>query len=169
MSWYSLEIDTWWLIWPACVQGMGLGFMFVPLSTIAYATLARSRMAEAAGIYSLLRTLGSALGISIVTSVLSHQRQVLWNELGAHITPFNPAVSRYLGPLHLTTADPSAMALIAQQVGQQAQIGAIIDVFMLTTVSFVVMLPLVMLLRSCLLYTSPSPRDRTRSRMPSSA
>ena len=148
MSWYSLEIDTWWLIWPACVQGMGLGFMFVPLSTIAYATLARSRMAEAAGIYSLLRTLGSALGISIVTSVLSHQRQVLWNELGAHITPFNPAVSRYLGPLHLTTADPSAMALIAQQVGQQAQIGAIIDVFMLTTVSFVVMLPLVMLLRS---------------------
>lgn len=148
MSWYSLEVDMFWLVWPACLQGLGLGLIFVPLSTIAYATLARSRMAEAAGIYSLLRTLGSAMGISIVTSVLSHQRQVLWNEVGAHVTPFNPAVIRYLEPLHLAADDPRGIALLAQQVGMQAQIGAIIDVFMMTAVMFVAMLPLVMLLRS---------------------
>jgi DHA2 family multidrug resistance protein len=147
MTRYSLDIGTWTIIWPAFLQGLGLGLIFVPLSTIAYATLERSRMAEAAGIYSLVRTLGAAAGISVVTTLLTRQSQVIWNELGAHITPFNPALIEYLRPLHLSPTDPQAMALIAAQVGQQAQMGAMLDVFQVTTWSFLLMLPLVLLLR----------------------
>jgi DHA2 family multidrug resistance protein len=147
MTHYSLDIDTFWIIWPAVLQGFGMGLIFVPLSTVAYATLARSRMAEAAGLYSLVRTMGSAIGISIVTTMLTRQGQVLWNELGGGLTRFNPAVQSYLRGLHLDPANPKAVALMAQQIGQQAQMLAIIDVFQAVTWSFILMLPLVFLLR----------------------
>ena len=147
MTKYSLDISTFWIIWPALLQGLGLGLIFVPLSTIAYATLPRQRMAEAAGIYSLVRTIGAAVGISFVTTLMTRQAQVLWNELGANITRYNPAYLEYLRGLHLTPTDPHALALVAAQVAQQAQMGAILDVFKVTAWSFVAMLPLVLLLR----------------------
>ena len=148
MTRYSLEIDTFWIVWPALFQGLGLGLIFVPLATIAYATLPRQRMAEAAGIFSLVRTIGAAAGISIVTTLMTRQTQVVWNELGANVTRFNHALADYLRPLHLSPTDPKALALIAQQVGQQAAIIAIVDVFYVTAWSFVAMLPLVLLLRT---------------------
>jgi DHA2 family multidrug resistance protein len=121
--------------------------IFVPLSTIAYATLERSRTAEAAGIYSLVRTLGAAAGISAVTTLMSRQAQVIWNELGGHVTRFNPALDAYLKSLHLSATDPHAMAVVAAEIGRQAEMGAMLDVFRLTTWSFLAMLPLVFLLR----------------------
>jgi DHA2 family multidrug resistance protein len=147
MTWYSLDVSTMWIIWPALLQGLGLGLIFVPLSTIAYTTLPRARMAEAAGIYSLVRTIGAAVGISIVTTLMTRQAQVIWNELGAHITRYNQNFTEYLRGLHLSPSDPHAIALAAAQVGQQAQMGAILDVFKVTAWSFVAMLPLVLLLR----------------------
>ena len=86
MTFYSSDVTTLNIMLPAFLRGTGLGLIFVPLSTVAYATLERSRMAEAAGIYSLVRTIGSSIGISIVTTVMAHQAQIIWNELGAHIT-----------------------------------------------------------------------------------
>ncbi|KIF83217.1 DHA2 family efflux MFS transporter permease subunit [Noviherbaspirillum autotrophicum] len=147
MTHYSLDINAFWIVWPAMLQGLGMGLIFVPLSTIAYATLPRARMAEAAGLYSLVRTMGSAIGISIVTTLLSRQGQVLWNELGGHLTRFNPAVQHYLRGLHLPPDSPKAAALIAEQVARQAEMLAMIDVFQLITWSFVAMLPLVFLLK----------------------
>ena len=147
MTKYSLDVTPFWIIWPAALQGLGLGLIFVPLSTIAYATLERSRMAEAAGIYSLVRTIGAAAGISVVTTLMTRQAQVLWNELGAHVTRYSAAVQEYFRGLHLQPTDPKAIALLASQVGQQAQMGAIIDVFAVTAWSFLLMLPLLLLLR----------------------
>jgi DHA2 family multidrug resistance protein len=147
MTHYSLEVSLFWIIWPAFVQGLGFGLIFVPLSAIAYLTLPRSRTAEAAGIYSLVRTIGAAAGISIVTTLVSRESQVNWNELGAHVTKFNPAVRAYLESLHLSPTDPHAMAVIAAQIAQQAEMNALLDVFKLTAWSFVAMLPLVLLLK----------------------
>jgi DHA2 family multidrug resistance protein len=147
MTHYSLDVTTFWIIWPAAVQGLGLGLIFVPLSTIAYATLPRAQMAEAAGMYSLVRTIGAAAGISVVTTLMTRQAQVSWNELGAGITKFNPAVLEYLRGLHLQPTDPHAIALIAGQIAQQAQMIAIVDVFKVTMWTFLAMLPLVLLLR----------------------
>ena len=147
MTNYSLDVSTWWIIWPAFLQGLGLGLIFVPLSTIAYTTLDRRKMAEAAGIYSLVRTIGASVGISVVTTLLAREAQVRWNELGANVNRFNPALLDYLKHLHLSATDPHAMALIAAQIGQQAEMGAIVDVFKLTMWTFLLMLPLVFLLQ----------------------
>ena len=148
MTRWSLEVNPWAIIWPGLLQGFGLGLIFVPLSTVAYLTLPRSRMAEAAGIYSLVRTIGASVGISIVTTLMSHESQVNWNELGANITRYNPAVIAYLRSLHLTATDPHGLALIAAQVAQQSLMSAMLDAFKLTAWSFVLMLPLLVLMRA---------------------
>lgn len=147
MTFYSLDITTINIVLPAFLQGIGLGLIFVPLSTIAYATLERSRMAEAAGIYSLVRTIGSAIGISIVITVMTHQTQIIWNELGAHINVFHEALIEYLRRLHLAPTDPRGLAFVARQVETQAQLGAMLDVFKLITLSYAFMLPLLLLLK----------------------
>ncbi len=147
MTYYSLDVSTAWIIGPALLQGLGLGLIFVPLSTIAYTTLERSRMAEAAGIYSLVRTIGAAAGISIVTTLMTRQAQVMWNELGGHVTKYNHALAEYLRPLHLSPTDPHAMAVVAAEIGRQAEMAAMLDVFKVTTWSFLAMLPLVFLLK----------------------
>jgi MFS transporter, DHA2 family, multidrug resistance protein len=148
MTSYSLEIDIWWIVWPIFLQGIGLGLIFVPLSTTAYATLARSRMAEAAGLFSLVRTIGSAIGISVATTVLTRESQVLWNTLGGRVSVYNPALTDYLRPLGLTWTDPLAAQVVAQQILQQAEITAMVDVFELITWSFVAMAPLLLIMRS---------------------
>jgi DHA2 family multidrug resistance protein len=147
MTSYSLEINTFWIVWPLLLQGAGLGLTFVPLSTLAYATLPHSRMAEAAGLYSLVRTIGAAAGISIVSTVLTRQAQISWNELGAHAYAGNQALDAYLRHLNIAPNSKTAAAIVSGQIAQQAQMIALLDVFMLVTWSFVAMFPLVLLLK----------------------
>jgi MFS transporter, DHA2 family, multidrug resistance protein len=119
----------------------------VPLSTLAYSTLDRSKTAEAAGLFSLVRTLGAAIGISVVSTVLTRQAQVVWNELGANVHIGNAAVTQQLRGLGLDPSDPHGVALLAARVAQQSQIVALLDVFALITWSFLAMLPLILLMR----------------------
>jgi DHA2 family multidrug resistance protein len=147
MMYYSLDVTQLNIIWPAFLQGIGLGLVFVPLSTVAYATLPRNRMAEAAGLYSLVRTIGSAVGISIVTTLLAHQSQTLWNELGVYVSQYHAALVDYLRRLHLSPTDPRGLAVVAYEVGRQAQMGAMLAVFKVITFSYLFMAPLVFLLK----------------------
>ncbi|HKU12979.1 MAG TPA: DHA2 family efflux MFS transporter permease subunit [Steroidobacteraceae bacterium] len=157
MTFYSFDVTTLNIMLPAFLQGIGLGLIFVPLSTVAYATLDRSRMAEAAGIYSLVRTIGSSIGISIVSTVMAHQAQIIWNELGANITLYQQEVVDYLRHLHLSPRDPRGLALIAQQIGAQSQMIAMLDAFKLITLSYIFMVPLVFLLRKASRGGGPPP------------
>jgi MFS transporter, DHA2 family, multidrug resistance protein len=147
MTYYSLNVNNWWLIWPPMVQGLGLGMIMTPISTLAFSTLPRAEAAEAAGLYSLVRTIGSSIGISITTTLMTREAQVLWNTLGGYIQPYNPAVSQYLRGLHIAPNSPQAAALLGAQIQQQAAILSVVDVFKFIEYSFIVMLPLVFLMR----------------------
>ena len=50
MAEYNLNVGIWWLIWPIILQGFGMGLVFVPLTTLAFATLRPDQTAEAAGL-----------------------------------------------------------------------------------------------------------------------
>ena len=147
MTLYSLQVSTFDLIWPAALQGLGFGLTFVPLATMAYATLARSQMAEAAGLYSLVRTVGSALGISVVTTIVSHQTVVLWNDFSAYVTVYHDGLVNYLGRMHLAPNDPRGLAVVAHEVARQAEMGALLDTFRAVTLSFLLLLPLILFMK----------------------
>ncbi|MHB1942651.1 MAG: DHA2 family efflux MFS transporter permease subunit [Acidiferrobacteraceae bacterium] len=147
MTHYDLHIGIFTVIWPILIQGLGLGMIYVPLSTIAFSTLPSADSTEAAGLFSLMRTIGSSIGISIVTTAFTQETQVAWNQMGGHINPFNPALKGYLAPLGLTPDSTGGVLVLAHELARQAAMRAFIDSFMLVTVSFVFMLPLTLLLK----------------------
>jgi MFS transporter, DHA2 family, multidrug resistance protein len=145
MTRYTGEIGWQALFLPLLLQGMGMGLIFVPLSTLAFSTIPPAAAAEAAGIYSLIRSIGTAIGISVVSTFFARTTQAQWSLLRGHIDPFNPAVHSYLqnAPAHVP-----GIALLAKELGFQAQLTAFISSFWFITLSFLLMLPLVLLLRS---------------------
>ena len=119
----------------------------MPMSTLAFATIPPQMAAEAAGLYSLMRTLGSAIGISVVSTYLSYSTRVNWAELRQYITPYNVHVQQFLVPLHLGIQGGGA-GVVAQVVQQQASVQGFVSTFWLITLSFVVLLPLLLLIKS---------------------
>ncbi|CBL45855.1 Multidrug resistance B (translocase) transmembrane protein [gamma proteobacterium HdN1] len=88
MSLFTTEISRWLVVQNGFIQGFGMGFVFVPLSTLAYSTLAPHYRNDAAAVFSLLRNIGSSVGISIVTTLLARNIQINHAELGAHLENF---------------------------------------------------------------------------------
>jgi MFS transporter, DHA2 family, multidrug resistance protein len=64
------EDGAWWLAGASAVQGIGVGLLFTPLSTIGFSTLAAELRTDGAGVYNLLRQLGCASGVAMMTAVL---------------------------------------------------------------------------------------------------
>ncbi|MFA5826641.1 MAG: MFS transporter, partial [Gallionellaceae bacterium] len=148
MTYFTGDITATELLLPMILQGMGMGLIFVPISTLAFSTLPKATAAEAAGIYSLIRTVGSALGISVIATYFSRSAQQNWGILRGEITPYSDALHAYLAPLHLGTQDAQGIALTAKTVMHQAQNIAYIDSFWFATMNFVLMLPLLLLVRT---------------------
>lgn len=145
---YSLQhVSMYWLIVPMTLQGFGMGLVFVPLSTVAFSTLANSKRTEAAGLFSLLRTIGGSIGISIVITLQTRNTQYFWNMLGGYITPYRWQVSEYLKPLHLSIFNPKGTMILAKEIAQQATMLSFINVLAFIMWCFVFMLPLVFLLK----------------------
>ena len=145
-TFYSLYVDTYWLVWPMILQGFGMGMIFVPLSTIAFSTLPQALRTEAAGLYSLLRTIGGSIGISIAITIFTRRSQVFWNELGGGINIYNPAVFHYLQPLHLTPTSPLGSALLSGELMRQSSMLAFVNVYAFIAWAFILMTPLVLML-----------------------
>jgi DHA2 family multidrug resistance protein len=146
MTRLSLDAGARDMIVPLLLQGFGIGFIFIPLSAVAFATLPKGLATEAAGVYNLLRSIGSSIGISIVSVYTPRAGQASWAALRGYIDPYRAALQHYLDPLHLK-AQGQGLAIIAQQAAQQAQMLGLLQAFWLITASFVAMIPLVMLLK----------------------
>ena len=134
------------LLGPMLLQGLGLGFIFVPMATLAFATIPAQMTAEAAGLYSLMRTVGGSIGISIAATYLSYMTKLNWAGLRQYVTPYNAHVTQFLAPLHLDLHGVGAQVL-AQVIEQQASVRAFVSSFWLITASFVAMLPLLLLIK----------------------
>ncbi len=146
-TFYSDMIDAAWIVWPMVIQGFGMGLVFVPLSTLAFATLAPQQRSEAAGLFSLMRVIGGSMGISIVMTILTRHSQMAWHQLVGFIRPHNPAVTQYLSSLHLNISQPLAVQLLSLEVTKQSQMIAFVTDYAFIAWSFLAMLPLLLLIK----------------------
>jgi DHA2 family multidrug resistance protein len=89
MTFFSMGMGSWPIITSGIIQGFGLGFVFIPLSTIAFRTLDPSLRTEASSLFNLVRNLGSSIGISIMAASLASSMQTSHADLSAHITAFS--------------------------------------------------------------------------------
>ena len=143
MTGWTPDVSQTEIIIVGVVQGAGLGFLFVPLSSATLATLPPDQRTEGAGIYNLSRNIGSSVGISVVTSLLTQNTQANHADIAQHVTAVNrqfdnPAIAHMLSPV--TGAGRAALDAI---VAQQAQIIAYIDdykLLMIATLAAVLLL-----------------------------
>ena len=89
---WSLDVSASTIAINAIVQGFGLGFVFVPLNTIAFASLPGDLRTEGAALWTLIRNIGSSVGISVVIAELTSMIGEYHSQLAEHVTPFNDAL-----------------------------------------------------------------------------
>lgn len=89
MTLFNTNISDYTIVSTGILQGFGLGFIFVPLSTLAFATLPSKYRNDGTPLFSLLRNIGSSIGISIVMTKLAQNLQANHAAFANFITPFN--------------------------------------------------------------------------------
>ncbi|MEM5368184.1 DHA2 family efflux MFS transporter permease subunit [Paraburkholderia azotifigens] len=142
MMQYTIVLSASDIVWPGVIQGFGLGLVFVPLSALTFSTLTPALRADGTATYSLMRNIGSSIGISIVQTLLTRNTQVAHSDLAANVTAFNPIVQ----PM-LDTGSRMNMAMLDASITQQAAMIAYLNDFKLMFVATLFVIPLVLLIR----------------------
>jgi DHA2 family multidrug resistance protein len=147
MTGWTPDISQMTIIVVGVIQGIGLGFIFVPLSVVTLSTLSPELRAEGAGLYSLSRNIGSSVGISVVNSLLTTNTQISHAEIAQHVTAVNrvfedPVIAQFWNPL--TAAGRAALDAV---VTLQAQIIAYIDDYKLLMIATLVVIPLLIVFK----------------------
>ncbi|MGN6549810.1 MAG: DHA2 family efflux MFS transporter permease subunit [Pararhizobium sp.] len=142
---FSTEMTSWPVISSGIVQGLGLGLVFVPLTTLAFATLPPHFRADGTSLFSLVRNVGSSIGISVVSTVQAQMTQVNHQVIGTHLTPFSQNVVNQAPGL--ITGDPTTLAMIDQEVTRQAAMISYVDDFKLMMFVTLAAMPIILFLR----------------------
>ncbi|SFC88531.1 DHA2 family efflux MFS transporter permease subunit [Devosia psychrophila] len=145
MTSFSLQMDYWPVITTGVIQGFGMGFLFVPLQALAFATIAPKYRADATSMFALVRNMGNGVGISLVTAVLSNMMQVNHAELAERLTATSQNVINQMPSLLGGSAQ--AVAIVNGLVTQQAAMLSYLDDFWLMLLLSLAAIPLVLLLR----------------------
>ncbi len=152
----DLHVSFHYVMLSRLIQGFGLGFLFVPISTAAFSHLPPNQIGNAAGLFNLLRNEGGSTGIALSATVLARHAQLHQTHLIEHVTPYNPILQERLTAttnrlfavvgLDPTTTRTLSTAMVYGQVQQQALVKAYVDVFWMLTLAFVLFIPFILML-----------------------
>jgi len=147
MTGWTPDVSTATIVFVGIVQGAGLGLIFVPLSVTTLSTLAPEHRAEGAGIYSLSRNIGSSVGISAVSSLLTQNTQINHAEIAAHVTAVNPMFANPLVAQVWNPMTAAGRAALDAVITRQAQIIAYIDDYKILMIATLAVIPLLIVFR----------------------
>jgi DHA2 family multidrug resistance protein len=148
MTHWTPDIAQTRIVLTIVVQGVGLGLIFIPLQVIAFATLPAQYRTDGASLFSLFRNIGAAVGVSVTSFMLAHNTQVLHEQIGSFVNPFNralqgdPGAQRFWNP-----ASRQGAALLDHVVNQQAQIIAYMNDYKMMIFTTLPALGLLLLMR----------------------
>jgi DHA2 family multidrug resistance protein len=151
----NLQVAKSSVIWPSVINGIAISFIFVPLTTSTMSQLAQAQLANASGLYNLMRNMGGSIGIAFVTTMLARGAQAHQALMVGHLTPTDPAyTARIAAATHQlalqtdpVTATQRAYAAVYALLGQQANLWAFVDNFMLFGLLSFIGLPMIFLFK----------------------
>lgn len=146
MTLFSVDVTKWDIIRTGIVQGLGLGLTFVPLSTLTFSTLPASFRNEGTALFSLIRNIGSSIGISIVTTYLSHRMQINHAVFSEYITPFNTGLQQAMQHGMYNIHSDVGLVSVNTEVTRQAAILGYLQDFRFMMFVVLAMFPLLGLL-----------------------
>ena len=184
MTQFSLDVSEGRVIWNGFMQGIGLGLVFPPLTTLAFATVPARIRTEGAAINALMRNLGASIGVAVLVAMLDRNTQINRSTLAEYLTPFSPLwrfgttpiengipVDRARITAHMTpfgggwpygsvpVDDPSKLiGMWGEELNRQASMIAYLNDFRVLAVAAVVFIPLLFLMRRQAQYARPSRR-----------
>ena len=142
--------------WPLILRGVGLGLMFVPLTTVTLAELRGPELAQGTGLYNFFRQLGGSFGIAGIATLLARYTAQMRATLGDHVTTMDPQTLSRVAMLKQAmiargadawTAEQRALALLDRQLLGQASVMAYSKIYMLSAILMLALIPLLMLVR----------------------
>jgi DHA2 family multidrug resistance protein len=169
----NLNSGTWDIFWHQINQGVGMAFVFVPLTTMTMDPIPRQQMGYATSLYSVMRNIGSSMGISFVTTLIARRSQFHQSVLSAHVTVYDDTLhQRFAGARNLffyggtdwSTASQQALASIYGAVQRQAALLSFIEAFRIMGILFLACTVFVLFMRRAKYTTSsqairPLPRS----------
>lgn len=147
MTRYSLDLSQGDIIWPGVIQGFGLGLVFVPLAAASFATLQPALRAPGTALFSLMRNIGSSIGISLVQTILVRNTISTHAKLVEHITYANPAWNDPAVASAYDVTKPGHAAALDAMINQQAAMIAYINDFRLMLYLTMAVIPLLLFIR----------------------
>jgi MFS transporter, DHA2 family, multidrug resistance protein len=147
MTGWTPDVSQTTIIVVGLIQGVGLGFLFVPLSAVTLSTLPPAQRTEGAGLYNLSRNIGSSVGISVVNSLLTQNTQINHAEIAQHVTAINrafedPMIAQFWNPV-----GAAGRAALDAVVTLQAKIIAYIDDYKLLMIATLAVIPLLIVFK----------------------
>ncbi len=157
MSLFNLNADFYTILWPRAVLGLGMGFLFIPLTTMTMANINKEDMSNATAIYNLLRNLGGSFGVAYVTTMLARGSQIHQALMVGHLTPFDRnyqiALGRtsnvigYSGVFGHALAGQAATGTLYAELSRQASMLAYNGAFRQLSIFMIFILPLVFFMK----------------------
>jgi DHA2 family multidrug resistance protein len=156
MSQFNLQADFNTIFWPRVVMGAGMGFLFIPLTTLTLSSIRKEEMGNATAIFNLLRNLGGSFGVAIVTTILTRRAQFHQVHLVEHLAPLDRNFQRTLPQISQILQDrgfiPSSLNqgslnLIYNQLLREASMLSFNDAFYILSIMLILTIPFVLLMK----------------------
>jgi DHA2 family multidrug resistance protein len=156
MGHFNLLTDFNTIFWSRVVMGFGMGFLFIPLTTMTMSSIRKEEMGNATGIFNLLRNLGGSFGVAFITTVLARRAQFHQLRLVEHLTPFDrnlqvaiPQISQMLQNRGMDSGllDQGPLGVIYGQLLREASMLSFNDAFHLLTTLMLCVLPLILVMK----------------------
>jgi DHA2 family multidrug resistance protein len=156
MSQFNLFADFSAVLWPRVLLGVGMGFIFIPLTTLTMAAMRKEEMGNATAIFNLLRNLGGSFGVAFITTILARRAQFHQARLIEHLTPFDrnmqvvvPQISEFLRQKGVPPPflDQGSLGVIQGELLRQAAMLSFNDAFYLLSIMMAVVLFFVPLMK----------------------
>ncbi len=154
MATFNLYVDFQTVLWSRFIMGLGLGLVFVPLASMAFATIKKEEMGNATSIFNLLRNIAGSFGIAFMTTLLARRAQFHQFRFVEQLTPsdarYQFAKHHLMSILSQRTGvvnNLSVDGLIYQNLLKQSNYHAFMDAFYAATIIMLCVIPFVFLLK----------------------
>ncbi len=157
MSQLTLDSGQGELFWPLIMRGVGLGFLFVPLTNATVAGLPMTKIGQGTGLFNLMRQLGGSVGIAVMATLLSRLTKVEKAVLTDHVGAYDPAALERMAVLtrgmmargmDAALAKQQALMVLDRQISAQASVLAFSRLYLLSGILLVAALPLLLIWRT---------------------
>ncbi len=146
MASFSLGMDQSLVISSGFIQGLGTGLIFVPLSTMAFGTLDPKFRNEGAAMFTLIRNIGSAIGISVLQAMTIRNTAIVHSRLVESVRPDNPVLAKAAPSFDFTI--PAQVARMNAEITRQASMVGYIDAFWFLFILTLAAIPMLLLMRN---------------------